>query len=464
MSNPSQLSFYGAAGTVTGSKFLVDHDGQQILLDCGQFQGMKELRLRNWESPPFVPGNLAAIVLTHAHIDHCGLLPLVVRRGFRKPIYCTKATASLLPIMLRDAARLQEEDAEYANKKGYSKHHPAQPLFDIKDVEKTLPLVRPFDYHTPVDVTSSMTATFRRTGHILGSASVDLLLKGPRNIRLVDSGDLGRWNRPLLLDPEMVDEADVLLVESTYGNRLHSLDDTIKSFAQIINDAVTRGGAIIIPSFAVGRAQELIWRIRELENLNLIPKLPVFIDSPMAMDVSKVFCDHPEEHDIDMQLLMDENRCPLCCKPDKLLRIAAESKALNSRKGTFIVIAGSGMATGGRVVHHLKNRLPNKNTTVLLVGFQAVGTRGRAMQDGAKTIRIHGQDIPVRAHVDVLDGLSAHADQGEIMRWLGGFKKPPRQVYVVHGEPVAAQTLAELITSKLGWPAEVARDGVSVPL
>jgi metallo-beta-lactamase family protein len=309
-----------------------------------------------------------------------------------------------------------------------------------------------------------MTATFRRTGHILGSASIDLLLKGPRPIRLVDSGDLGRWNRPLLLDPENVDEADVLLVESTYGNRLHSPDDTVQGLARIINDAVTRGGPIIIPSFAVGRAQELIWRIRELENLSLIPKLPVFIDSPMAMDVSKVFCNHPEEHDIDMQLLMDQQRCPLCCLPDKLLRTAAESKALNHRKGTFIVIAGSGMATGGRVVHHLKNRLPNKNTTVLLVGFQAMGTRGRAMQDGAKSVRIHGQEIPLRAHVDVLDGLSAHADQAEIMRWLGGFKRPPKQVYVVHGEPVAAQTLAELITAQLGWPAEVARDGVSVPL
>ena len=464
MSNSSTLAFFGAAGTVTGSKFLVKHAGEQILLDCGQFQGLKELRLRNWDSPPFEPKQLKAVVLTHAHIDHCGLLPLIVRRGFQGPIYCTHATASLLPILLRDAAHLQEEDAAYANKRHFSKHHPARPLFDSKDVEATLPLVEPCPYHAQVEITKNATATFRRTGHILGAASIDLLLSGTPDRRLVDSGDLGRWNRPMLRDPEFVTEADVLLVESTYGDRLHRPDDPSNGLARIISDASARGGALIIPAFAVGRAQEMIWRIQELEAAGRIPKLPVFIDSPMAMNVSTVFCEHPEEHDIDMTLLMDEHRCPLCCLPDHLLRTADESRALNNRQGPFIVIAGSGMATGGRVIHHLKQRLPDSHTTVLLVGFQAAGTRGRALQEGAKTIRIHGQDVPVRAHVEVLHGLSAHADQKEILRWLGGFTRPPRQVYVVHGEPAASQTLADLIKSRLGWSAAVARDKATVTI
>lgn len=464
MNNPSTLSFYGAAETVTGSKYLLNHADEQILLDCGQFQGLKRLRRRNWESPPFEPAKVKAVVLSHAHIDHCGLLPLIVRRGFRGPIYCTRATAALLPILLRDAAHLQEEDAAYANKRGFSKHHPAQPLFSTEDVEATLPLVEPCSYQKEIKVTNHISANFRRTGHILGAASMDLLLSGTPDKRLVDSGDLGRWDRPMLRDPVFVPEADVLLVESTYGDRLHPADDPTEQLARIINDANSRGGALIIPAFAVGRAQELIWRIRELETSDRIPRLPVFIDSPMATNVSSVFCEYPEEHDIDMKLLMDEQRCPLCCLPDHLLRTADESKSLNHRKGTFIVIAGSGMATGGRVVHHLKQRLPDKHTTVLLVGFQAAGTRGRSLQEGAKSIRIHGQDIPVRAHVEVLHGLSAHADQKEIMRWLHGFSRPPRKVYVVHGEPSASQTLANLITTQLGWSAEIAKDAVTVNL
>ena len=464
MSQSGTLSFYGAAGTVTGSKFLVTHAGEQILLDCGQFQGLKQLRLRNWDKPPFEPSQVNAIVLSHAHIDHSGLLPLIVRRGFRGPIYCTRATASLLPILLRDAAHLQEEDARYANKRGFSKHHPAEPLFSLKDVEKTLPLVEPCAYQKDIKVTKHAAVTFRRTAHILGAASIDLLLSGDKDQRLVDSGDLGRWNRPMLRDPEFVPEADVLLVESTYGDRFHPKDDPTEGLARIINDAVSRGGPIIIPAFAIGRTQELIWRIRELEMSGRIPRLPVFIDSPMAMDVTTVFCQHPEEHDIEMQLLMDQHRCPLCCVPDQLLRTADESKSLNHRKGTFIVIAGSGMATGGRVVHHLKERLPDPKTTVLLAGFQAVGTRGRSLQDGAKTVRMHGQEIPVRAHIEVLDGLSAHADQGEILRWLSGFTRPPKKVYIVHGEPVAAQTLANLITKQLGWSAEIAKDASTVNL
>lgn len=464
MNHSTTISFFGAAETVTGSKFLVTHGDDRILLDCGQFQGLKELRLRNWSDPPFAPKQVKAVVLSHAHIDHSGLLPLIVRRGFHGPIYCTRATASLLPILLRDAAHLQEEDAAFANKRGFSKHRPALPLFSQKDVEATLPLVVPCDYHAAIEVTKHATATFRRTGHILGAASIDLLLSGTPNQRLVFSGDVGRWNRPMLRDPEFVPDADVLLVESTYGNRLHPPEDPNDGLARVVNNAVSRGGPLIIPAFAVGRAQELIWRLRELETSGRIPKLPVFLDSPMAQDVSSIFCEHPEEHDIDMKLLMDEHRCPLCCQPYQLTRTPDESKSLNRRTGTFIIIAGSGMATGGRVIHHLAQRISDPRTTVLLAGFQAAGTRGRSLQDGAKFLRMHGQNIPVRAHIEVLHGLSAHADQTELLRWLSGFARPPRQTFLVHGEPDAQRALADTIRQQLGWNVAIAQDGATIEL
>ncbi len=464
MSIATTLSFFGAAETVTGAKFLVTRGDERILLDCGQFQGLKELRLRNWAEPPFAPNRVNAVLLSHAHIDHSGLLPLIVRRGFNGPIYCTRATAALLPILLRDAAHLQEEDAKYANKRGFSKHHPALPLFSLQDVEKTLPLVVPCDYHSEIKVTPTASVTFRRTGHILGAASLDLLLAGTPDQRIVYSGDVGRWNRPMLRDPEFVPEADVLLVESTYGNRLHSSEDSNTGLARIVNGAVERGGPLIIPAFAVGRAQELVWRLRELESEDRIPKLPVFLDSPMAQDVTAIFCKHPEEHDIDMTLLMDEHRCPLCSQSYKFTRTPEESKALNHRKGVFIIIAGSGMATGGRVVHHLARRVSDPHATVLLAGFQAAGTRGRSLQSGAEFVRMQGQNVPVRAHIETLHGLSAHADQAELLKWLSGFAKPPRKTFLVHGEPEAQQQLLALVKQQLGWNVDIARDGATIDL
>ena len=453
-----RLQFLGGAGTVTGSKHLLSANGRQVLLDCGLFQGLKELRLRNWREPAFQPSQLDAVVLSHAHIDHSGSLPLLVRRGFTGPVPCTPATQSLLQIMLPDTAHLQEEEAAYANRKRFSKHHPAQPLFTSTDAEDALKLLCTRPYGDSFQVCPGITAQFRRAGHILGSATMELRIDGAAPLTLVFSGDLGRWGRPMIRDPELVPAADVLIVESTYGNRMHTDGNPSAQLARIVNEAIPRGGALLVPAFAVGRTQELIWRLRELEDAGQIPRLPVYIDSPMATDATAIFCQHPEDHDIDMKLLMDEHRCPLCCKPYTFTRTPDESKALNYVKGPLIIIAASGMATGGRIIHHLKQRLPDKRTTVLLVGFQAAGTRGRLLQDGAKTLRMHGQEVPVRARIETLDGLSAHADQNEILRWLRGFRTPPRQTYVVHGEPNASQTLANSIASELGWRAQVAGD------
>lgn len=463
MSNAT-LQFLGGVGTVTGSKYLIDAGGSRILLDCGLFQGLKELRLRNWDKPPFDAKSIEAVVLSHAHIDHCGYLPLLVRHGFRGPVYCTPGTKSLLEIVLPDAAHLQEEDAAYANRRGFSKHHPARPLYTSADAVKALRLIDARPYHQTFLVTPDIHVTFRRAGHILGSATVDLELHGSPPLHLVFSGDLGRWGRPMLRDPEFVPEADVLLVESTYGDRTHSSLDAGDELTRIIHAAVERGGALIIPAFAIGRTQELIWRIRELEDAGRIPKLPVFIDSPMAQDATEIFCKHPEDHDIDMQTLMDEHRCPLCCRPYQLTRTPDESKALNKHHGPLIIISASGMATGGRVVHHLKQRLPDPKTTVMLVGFQAAGTRGRTLQNGEKFLRMHGQDVPVRAHIETLDSLSAHADRTEILKWLGGFTRPPRQVYIVHGEPNAAEALAATLRQELHWNASVPTDQQKVAL
>lgn len=455
---PPTIQFLGGAGTVTGSKYLIRANGRQVLLDCGLFQGLKKLRLRNWSDPEFTPSDIDAVVLSHAHIDHSGYLPLLARRGFRGPVYCTSGTRSLLQIMLPDAAHLQEEEARYANRKGFSKHHPAEPLYGKRDAQNALKLLKTKQYGVDFDVTRGFTARFRRAGHILGSATVELHIEHSAPITLAFSGDLGRWGRPMIRDPEFIPRADVLLLESTYGDRLHPDGDPSDDLARVVNEAAQRGGVLLIPAFAIGRTQELIWRLRELQDTGRVPRLPVYIDSPMAIDATSIFCEHPEDHDIDMKLLMDEHRCPLCCRPCTMTRTPDESRALNDVKGPAIIIAASGMATGGRIVHHLRQRLTDDRTTVLLVGFQAVGTRGRSLQDGAPFLRMHGQEIPVRAHVERIDGLTAHADQRELLRWLSGFTEAPRQTYLVHGEPSGAAGLQEAIASELGWKTDIAQD------
>jgi metallo-beta-lactamase family protein len=457
------LTFLGAAGTVTGSKHLVRAGGRQVLLDCGLFQGLKSLRLRNWAPPAVTSSTIDAVVLSHAHVDHSGALPLLVRQGFRGPIFSTPATRDLLGVLLPDAAHLQEEDADRANRRHYTKHRPARPLYTVADAEAALALVQTRPFGTTFDVADGMTARFRRAGHILGAAIVELGLARPRAVRVVFSGDLGRWNRPILHDPELVDAADVLLVESTYGDRVHPTDAE-EALAAAIRDAAARDGAVIIPAFAVGRTQELVWILRGLEAAGRIPVLPVVVDSPMAIDVTTIYADHDDEHDLPMRRATADGMVGLRTADFRLARTPEQSKALNQHRGPIVIISASGMATGGRVLHHLAHRLPDPRTTVVLTGFQAAGTRGRSLADGAPTLRIHGADVPVCARVVQVDGLSAHADREELRRWLAGFRRPPRRTWVVHGEPQAADRLAATLRADFGWAAEVAEDRATVDL
>lgn len=457
---PVTVRFLGGVGTVTGSKHLIDADGRRVLLDCGLFQGLKELRLRNWGDPPVPPRELEAVVLSHAHLDHSGYLPILVRGGFDGPIYCSRATAALVPILLADGAGLMQEEAEYLNRHGLTKHKPALPLYTHADVRKVGRLLQPQRYHAPFEVAPGISATLQRAGHILGAASVHLRF-GANGSSLLFSGDLGRWDRPILNDPEPAPDADVVLMESTYGDRLHTADSAAQ-LAQVVNQTAERRGALLIPAFAVGRTQELLYMLRQLEDEGRIPELDVFLDSPMALDVTELYVAHQEEHDLDMSRLVAAGRSPIAPARLHLVRSVEESKRLNDRRGPFILIAGSGMLTGGRILHHLRQRINDPCTTLLLVGYQAQGTRGRALLEGHKTLKLFKQELPIEAQVRKLDGLSAHADQGELLRWLRGDTKkdPPPHLYLVHGEPDAAAVLARVVEERLGWSVTVAEDGM----
>jgi metallo-beta-lactamase family protein len=453
------LTFAGGAGTVTGSKYVVRHGDATVLLDCGMFQGLKALRLRNWGRPPFDPREIDAVVLSHAHLDHSGYLPVLARSGFAGPIYCTAGTADLLRILLVDAAKLQEEEAARAARYGTSRHRPPLPLFTQDDAAAALALIetRPRDQRFRVAGTP-MRAIFRRAGHILGASTVELDVGG---LRLVYSGDLGHANHPVLRPPDPVRRADVLLIESTYGDRTHP-GDAVERLAVAIRDTAARGGRVIIPAFAVGRTQDLLWHLRRLEEEQRIPRLPVVLDSPMAIDATDAFCRHPEDHNLAVSALRAAS--PLCTRDLRIARTAEESKAINDVTGPLVIVAGSGMATGGRVLHHLMRGLPDPRNSVVLVGFQAAGTRGRSLRDGAPTLRMYGQDVPVHAQVVSIDGMSAHADRDDLLRWVDGFEAPPARTYVVHGEPAASAALAEAIGAKPGWRVEVATDGETVSL
>ena len=455
------VRFCGGAGTVTGSKYLVEATGRRVLLDCGLFQGPKALRLRNWEDPPFDANTLDAVLLSHAHLDHCGYLPVLVRHGFRGEIFCTAATAELLRLTLLDSARIQEEDAEAANRAGYSKHHPALPLYTVGDVQRVMRRVVTRPYGQFVRVAEGINVRFRRAGHLLGSALLELSLEHAlKPFRLVFSGDLGRWDQPILRDPEPVEAADALLLESTYGDRTHAPHPE-EELANTVNEAVARGGVIIVPSFAIGRTQQVIWWLRLLERDGRIPTLPIFVDSPMATKASYAYDRFSEEHDAQMRQVIEAEGA-LKSAQLQFIETPEQSRALRRYDQPCMIISASGMATGGRVLDHLEAHLPDERATVILVGFQAEGTRGRLLQDGAKIVKIHGQDIRVQASIRTIEGLSAHADQQEILRWLSGFQQAPAQTYLVHGESTQAASLARAIHERFGWPVRVAQDGERV--
>jgi len=460
----AQLTFLGAAQTVTGSKHLLTTAaGRQVLVDCGQFQGIKALRERNWQAMPFQPSALDGVVLTHAHLDHCGLLPRLVSAGFEGRIFCTPGTRDLCTLILPDAGRIQEEDARQANKHGYSRHRPAYPLFTEADALRTLTQLQPVSYRVKVPVAEGVEAEFLPAGHLLGSAFVRVTLHGEEPGTLLFGGDLGRYDRPILPDPTTVEEADILLLESTYGDRRHAPDDDGAHMAEVIGETWRRGGKLIIPSFAVGRAGEVLYWIDRLEREKRIPSQPVYVDSPMARAALAFYESHPAELDQEMR---PSRRGEAMFSTSRLTIIESveESKAVTASDEPAIIISASGMATGGRVLHHLKRFLPDPRTTVLFVGFQAPGTRGRQLVDGASFVKIHGEIIPVAARVERNDQMSAHADHDEILRWLRGFTRPPARTYLVHGELDAMTVLRTSIARELGWAVETPRQGDRVTL
>jgi metallo-beta-lactamase family protein len=441
-----KLTFLGAAGTVTGSKYLVETGNKRYLVDCGLFQGLKPLRLRNWEPLPVEPASLSAVLLTHAHLDHSGYLPLLVKNGFRGPIWCSSSTADLSEILLPDSGFLQEKDAHFANRHGYSKHKPALPLYTEKDARRALASFKTISFDAVHAVDDGVKMVLRRAGHILGAASIELQADGTT---IVFSGDLGRYDDPIFHDPSPVKGADYLVVESTYGDRQHAQIDPEIALAEIVSRTVARGGTVIVPAFAVGRAQSLMFHIQRLKAAGKLNHVPVFLDSPMAVDASEVFCRSVGDHKLS------EHDCRSACAIATFVRSTEESKALTANPMPKIIISASGMATGGRVLHHLKRYLPDRKNTVLFAGFQPAGTRGAAMLSGAQSVRIHGQEIPVLAEVDNLSMLSAHADADEIMRWCRGFRAPPRTTFVTHGEPRPAQALSLRIEQEMGWLCKV---------
>ncbi len=452
----ASIQFLGAAQTVTGSRHLLEVDGFRVMVDCGLFQGLKELRLKNWEPFPLPPAEIDAVILTHAHIDHTGYLPRLVRDGFDGKVYATPGTVELSRIMLPDSARLQEEDAAYFNKTGTSKHHPAEPLYDEHDANEACRLLESVNYHKHVQLTKNLSFEFVTAGHILGSSFVCFEFQNAQGEtrKMVMSGDLGRYNEPIIPDPSSVAEADYIVVESTYGDREHPVYDAKERLAEIINETAKRGGHVLIPAFAVGRTQQLVYLIRELEDEKRIPILRVFVDSPMAVQATKLYLKHKEDHDLEMDALIDERRNPLSTHNFNLSRTVHDSKRVSANTESSIVISASGMATGGRILHHLRKRLPDSRNTIIFAGYQAEGTRGRRLVDGEKEVKIFGQFVPVKAQVETLSGLSAHADYREILRWLGEFKRAPRKVFLVHGEPKPMQALKQKIEEKFGWQVE----------
>lgn len=460
-----KLTFLGATQTVTGSRFLIQYRKKKILIDCGLFQGTKQNRLRNWDPFPISPDSIDSVFLTHAHIDHTGYLPRFCKDGFTGKIYATRATHALCELLLRDSAHLQEEDAAWANKKGFSRHKPALPLYTVQDAENSLDFFHPVNYGDDIFIDSAMRFKYRDAGHILGSTFIDVKVNTPKGYqKIVFSGDLGRPRREVLRDPSQPFNVDYLVLESTYGNRLHEDNHPEEQLAKVINESVERGGVLLIPAFAVGRTQTLLFVIRELEKSGKIPTIPVFVDSPMAIDTTKIFRQHIAEMNISARVLTLQGE--KIFQPSKLqfCKTRQESKAINKQHSRAIIISASGMATGGRILHHLKERLPNPANTLLFIGYQAEGTRGRHILEGGTEVKIHGEYVPVKAHVESISGFSGHADYQEILAWLMGFNRPPKKTFLVHGEPEAARALKEKIETRFGWEVVIPQFGETFEL
>lgn len=449
-----KLQFWGAAGTVTGSRHALFIGSHIVLIDCGLYQGLKELRQRNWSALPVPAADIRDVIVTHAHVDHTGYLPRLVKEGFRGQIWATPATAELMRILLPDTGHLQEEEAMYANRKQYSRHSPALPLFTADDAKQVFPLIRTASYEEPVSLDGGVDFRFHDAGHILGSAFCDVRVTSPRATRIVFSGDIGRHDAPILADPSIVEEADYLIFETTYGDRVREPVSAKDDLAEAVKEGLGRGGAVVIPAFAVERSQELLYMLGELLDEGRIPDVPIYLDSPMALEVLKVFTKHPELYDAEARSRADR-RGLVALKNLRITTTVSESKAINTARRPLIIISSSGMATGGRVVHHLAQRLPDPESTVLLVGYQAVGTRGRQLQEGQASIKMHGQKVQVRAHIRTVRGFSGHADANELLAWMRHFKRPPRLSFAVHGEPHAANEFAERLRRELGWSVVV---------
>lgn len=436
------LTFLGAARTVTGSKYLLDTGSTRVMVDCGMFQGLKSLRERNWEPFPVPPRTIDVVVLTHAHLDHCGMLPRLVAQGFTGRIFCTGGTQELARIVMEDAGRLQEEDAERANRKGYTKHKPALALFTQADADRAILQLQPVGYNRPVPIAPGVEVEFLNAGHLLGSAYARITVASEGKTILF-GGDLGRYGRPVLPDPVQPPNADVVLVESTYGDRVHEADDNGAKLGQVISETIEKRGKVVVPAFALGRVEELLYWVRLLEERKAIPEVPVYVDSPMAVEVLKEYRERMPELDEGLRNFMTARL--------RVVSTIAESRKVQGDDRPSIIISSSGMATGGRVLHHLKQLLPDARNTVLFAGYQSVGTRGRQLKEGAKFTRIHGEDIPVNARIESIDSISAHADSNEVLQWLKSFKAAPSLLCLVHGEPGPMDALKARVESELKW-------------
>ncbi len=441
-----RVNFLGAAGTVTGSKFLFSSTTSNILVDCGMFQGIKELRLKNWEKFPIQPAEIEAVVITHAHLDHCGYLPRLVKSGFKGKIYMTPWTRDLVQVILLDSAKIQMEDAEYAAKKGYSKHKNPLPLYDTNDVLRTLDLIKEVKFSTRTQITSDTFFTFHPAGHILGAAFVDLEIESKR---VLISGDLGRGNHPLLRDPEVIPDAtfDAILIESTYGDESHTEPDG--SFERVINQTIKRGGSVLIPAFAVDRTEIILMELKRLLEQQLIESVPIFVDSPMALQALEFYRGALKEKSWEINPMIQADAEDIFSAGNLTqLQSVEESKSLNQQRHPCIIISASGMATGGRVVHHLARMLPDPKNSVILTGYQAVGTRGRSLLDGTKKLKMFGQEIEVNSQVELVDYFSVHADRDELISWLEGARQRPKVVFAIHGDEDTSETFASLLREK----------------